>query len=410
MTKHLLLRSMLVALGLSAVLAIASIYAGGSLAGRLLLTTLFASLACALMLPHAPREASARLDLLQRTVLGFILVAFALGTLAVWDVGLILPGDSGDLAVLWLAVGVPALGVAYPGLRSRRRADRSLALSERVAFLGAAPTMAACLASMLLLGSGGVWMETQIVIGWIWVGGTLVGSASALGRRAASSERFAPLPPATTVDRVIGALGMLAALGWSAAATIAVAVEQLARQTGTPDRSMVAWPIAVGCAGLALPCAIWCALGLSRVKGIARFLRHLSAGAALMLGVLSTSIAVLVALDERNILFGEGVVELMSALAVVSMSSLIAAAVMMRLHRGRTVASDPIESIDWNCPRCATHARIGAGEHSCAGCGLAVRIAFRDDRCPACAYDLRGQPADAPNCPECGRARQLPAE
>jgi hypothetical protein len=410
MTKQLFLRSMLVALGLSAVLAIASIYAGGSLAGRLLLTTLFASLACALMLPHAPREAGARLDLLQRTVLGFILVAFALGTLTVWDVDLIRPGGSDDLAVLWLMVGVPALGVAYPGLRSRRRTDRSLALSERVAFLGAACAMAACLASMLLLGSGGMWMETQFLIGWICVAGALVGSASALGRRAASSERFAPPPPATAVDRAIGATGMLAALGWSASATLAVAIDQVARQTGAPDRSMVVWPIAIGCAGLALPCAIWCALGLSRVTGIARFLRHLSAGAALMLGVLATLVAALAALDERYVLRGGSVIELMSALAVVSMSSLIAAAVMMRLHRGRAVASDPIESIDWNCPRCSTHARIGAGEHSCVGCGLAVRIAFRDDRCPACAYDLRGQPADAPNCPECGRVRQLPAE
>jgi len=407
MTKQLFLRSMLVALGLSAVLAIASIYAAGDVAQRLLLTTVFAAVACGLMLPHAPRESGAPLDLLQRTVLGFVLVAFALGTLAVWDVDLVLAGGSDDLALLWLVVGVPALGVAYPGLRSRRRADRSCALAERLAFLGTVAAVTASVVAAVLLGSGGMGMGTPILIGLSGVGGALAAAASAVGRRGPSSERFTPPPAATAVDRAIGAVGILAALGWSACATLAVTLEQLARQTGTPGAAGV-WPLAIGCAGLALPCAIWCALGLSRVSGLARFLRHLAAGAALMLGVLATSVAALAALDHDTIIRTSGVIELMSALAVVTMCSLVAAAVMMRLHRGRAVVADPIESIDWTCPRCAARARIGTGEHSCAGCGLAVVLHFRDDRCPACAYDLRGQPAGAAQCPECGRARQLP--
>jgi predicted amidophosphoribosyltransferase len=33
-------------------------------------------------------------------------------------------------------------------------------------------------------------------------------------------------------------------------------------------------------------------------------------------------------------------------------------------------------------------------------------IGFRDDRCPACEYDLRTIGAGSA-CPECGRARQM---
>jgi predicted amidophosphoribosyltransferase len=46
------------------------------------------------------------------------------------------------------------------------------------------------------------------------------------------------------------------------------------------------------------------------------------------------------------------------------------------------------------------------GESACASCGLVLLLAVRDDLCPACKYDLRGQ-ANGP-CPECGRLRQMP--
>jgi hypothetical protein len=37
---------------------------------------------------------------------------------------------------------------------------------------------------------------------------------------------------------------------------------------------------------------------------------------------------------------------------------------------------------------------------------LVLLLAVRDDVCPACKYDLRGQ-MHGP-CPECGRLRQMP--
>ena len=88
-------------------------------------------------------------------------------------------------------------------------------------------------------------METQFLIGWICVAGALVGSASALGRRAASSERFAPPPPATAVDRAIGAIGMLAALASCEFAPKKIIVitalsdADIVARGGVPERAVV---------------------------------------------------------------------------------------------------------------------------------------------------------------------------
>jgi len=408
MTRQLFLRLMLIALAASAIMAIASIYASSDIAWRILATTLIAAVACALMIPVAPREGSAGMDGLQRTVCGYLAIAFAVCMLPVWDIRM--GSRSEFLLGLWFSVGIPALALAIAGLRGRRNEDRSRALAEHIAIGGASGAILLALVVDMLCGSllGATW-EYALMSGFVCVAGSIVASASALGRRTASSARIMPAPAPEPIDRVLGTLGMVAGTAWVTLAVMALVHDGRASAAALIHSSSDLWPLAVMCMAVALPCAIWCAIGLSRVTGPARFLRHAAAGSALALGaVVSFAVAQVIWTDVARL--DDMLARLIGALAVVGASSLLAALVMMRLSMGRCIVADPIESLAWTCPRCATRGSIGLGEHCCAACGLAVHIELRDDRCPGCGYDLRGQPAGAVACPECGRTRQMPGQ
>ena len=323
----------------------------------------------------------------------------------VWD--LARPQRAEFLFWTWMMVGVPTLTFTVIGLRSRRREDRSLQLAERIAIFGGYATMLLAIGTGLAgIGSG---TEESILIGFTSLAGAIVAACSAIGRRTPSADRFTPTPPAAPIDRALGSAGIVAGAAWTVLGTIAILDRANNWAPGFGRQTSQVMPAAVICLAVALPCAIWCGLGLSRVTGLARYLRHASAGTAIALGVVvsyATAATVWAGVESMD----DAVGRLIGALVVMGLASLVAGLVMMRLSMGKRLASEPIESIDWTCPRCATRATIGTGEHRCTGCGLAVRIEFRDDRCPACAYDLRGQPADAPACPECGRARQMPGQ
>ena len=403
MTRSIFLRLMLVALGLSALLAIVSIYASGDIAWRLLTSTILLAVTCGLMLPVAPRDAGTGVDLLQRTVLGFLGISLAVCLNGVWD---FVGGRFGEqLAWVWFVIGVPSLAVCTMGMRSRRSEDRSMALAERVAIAGA---FIAVGAALLAIAVDQTNPEVALIIGFIFIAGAIGAAGSAIGRRRPSTERFAPPPNATRLDRALATIGLSAGIAWCLLASMAYLAGVRAWQPGVVGSMHPLWPFANACISVATPCAIWCGIGLSRVRGPLRFLRHGAALTTLALGILVTYTATMAARDMHFIL-PDALERLMNALVVISLVSFIAALIMMRLNRGRAVAADPIESIEWACPRCTARTRIGMGEHSCANCGLAVIVALRDDRCPACAYDLRGQPAGANACPECGRARQMPA-
>ncbi|MFM7810123.1 MAG: hypothetical protein ACKPEA_19675, partial [Planctomycetota bacterium] len=99
------------------------------------------------------------------------------------------------------------------------------------------------------------------------------------------------------------------------------------------------------------------------------------------------------------------------ALAILEAAMLLAAGLVWRARHAESAGStgtDPIATMRLDCPRCGVTRDATRGESACRQCGLAVLLDFRDDRCPACAYDLRGRPAGS--CPECGRARQMPAD
>jgi hypothetical protein len=147
------------------------------------------------------------------------------------------------------------------------------------------------------------------------------------------------------------------------------------------------------------------------VRSPLRFLRHAAVATTIALGVVWTYAVARQNSAELGAFrpFDRLLVEVSLALFIVDVAALASALILMRLARAPRIASDPIDSLAWTCPRCATKADIAIGEHVCTGCALAVQISFRDDRCPGCGYDLHAQPEGVANCPECGRARQMPA-
>lgn len=411
MTRRLILRTMLVALAASAAIGVVSIFTMGTLEGRLAGTALALSLTTLLMLPFTPREGGGRPTMLQRVVLAYIAVGFVLALALIWDVRLPMSIGARYPLAPWLAVGLPALVVAAPALGSRDREDRSLALAESIAIRGAAVALAATFVAFAVNTGMGIGEEAAYAVGFCMLGAAVAAATSALGLRGPSTAPITPRPEADRLDRLAGWIGLAAACGWLALSVSAVysdaaAVTAVQMQSGPWPLPSMLWPFASALGGLALAAGIWCALGLSRVRSPLRFLRHAAAATTVALTIVTTYS---VFGHCRGMIPQSIVGQLIAALAIVDFAALVGSLVLMRLHRGRRIESAPIEAFDWNCPRCGTRATIGPGEHVCAACALAVRIEFRDDRCPACGYDLRGLPPGAHACSECGRERQMPA-
>ena len=412
MTRRLLFRILLIALAMSAVLGVTAIFADSSVNWRLLGTAVTAALTALLMVPFTPGESTGRLDILNRAVLGYLAGSFAVTAAAIWNLSL-LPGVPVEWPIFaWFWVGVPALLVAVPALRSRRNADRALARAEVIAMWGALASIATPMLALLALPMRTAGLETQLILGYIVLGGVVLAATSAIGLRAASTDRFAPLAAATAVDRIAGRSGLVASAGWVVLASIATIDQHVARAAGgMPEPTSIMWAYATAAATIGLACGIGSALGLSRVRSPLRFLRHAAVATTIALGVVWTyavarqNSAELGAFRPLDRLL----VQVSLALFIVDVAALASALILMRLARAPRIASDPIDSLAWTCPRCATKADIAIGEHVCTGCALAVQISFRDDRCPGCGYDLHAQPEGVANCPECGRARQMPA-
>jgi hypothetical protein len=405
MTRQLVLRVMLVILGAAAALAIYSIFSDSSEAWKLVFTAMTLAIQIGLTSPFLPADAGVRLDLFQRTMIGHFLLGGALVIASIWLSQQPIGRTVGELLFTWVFLGNAAAIVASVALRHRRGDERALALAENIAIIGSLAAFLIAVAVLVLPVAAGP--EHAMPLGFIVLAGTVMAAMSSFGLRGASTNRFMPASPATANDRAIAWTGLGASAGWTMLAALewTGSMRTSARMVSAAGVTSDLWFASIACASVAVPCGIACVLGLVRVAGPLRWVGRLAIVSAACLGGLNAWLAV-ESIFRSYAWNDELLVRINGALVVASVVTLIAALVIVRMQRGRPIAAQPIEHLDWTCPRCAVKSHIAPGAHGCTTCGLFVSIAIRDDRCPKCGYDLRAQPHDAAHCPECGRARQ----
>ena len=413
LTRSLMLRVLLVALAAAVVLAIAGIFGSSDEIWRFLSTSLALGIAAALSMPFMPGERSGRFTTFGRFAVGYLAIGASAFIAMLWLDGrpIQLPLDLEQAFFTWLWLGLPALLAAVPALRRRSLDDRSLELAERLSIGGS--ILAAAVGTIGALVSSPVFFTNwSLEIGFVLLAASIASSSAAVGLRRPSQVRFGAAPDAAGLDRRLAPIGIGSAALYALASTMAILLGRGRTFGATPDPNLeLAWAIA--CVPLApmASIAVWNLTGLATIESPLRYTRHLATASSAACGIV-------VAVDRLDRTFGSEIEpilgrsfagQLTATFAIVAGASLLAALVLMRMHRARPIASEPIRSLDWRCPRCERRSEIALGEHSCAGCGLAVLIDVRDDRCPKCGYDLRGLPPGSCHCPECGRARQTPA-
>lgn len=402
--RALVLRLLLAALAAAALTGVFAVFADSSVGGRLAGTSVVLAFACLTLLPNAPRDAADRLDLLRWCVIGFIGMAAMLSIAWIWTDGRT-AGLVGEATLTWYFAGGPALIAATPALRLRRDPDRSLAIAEGVLIWGC---IAALGGALLLLfvkrAQGGAFFEgTPIVCGLVIVGAAICAAAAATGLRKPSVVRRPKYAPPERAGPLLAWIGILATVV-SAAAMISAIWSRW--QGGSPLETLT---VGIGAATIAAPIAAWNALQLVPIEMPLALLRPATVGALFVSGTLSTvlsSDAMLLGRDARETLERSLVASI-----ILTATTLTAAAVAFRLRRMKPISDARIETVEWICPRCRVKSEIDLDEGgcTCAGCGLSVMVSLRDDRCPACGYDLHAMPEGQTNCPECGRARQVQA-
>jgi hypothetical protein len=408
--RAILVRSMLLALLASACAGVALVFlpnVPGT--GKLAATAGIVVAACALLLFQGSRGEGDRLTMAQRAWVVYVTVP------AMAAIGLVWFTPTSDavgrqivLAIgTWVVYGLVSFLVSLPGLRGRS-ADGTMRLNPL-----ARRILVACAALGFAIGMIGhqVGSVDKAAHAYfvMWLYGILVVHAGLAAAAAIALPSEGPGGARTRADRITGGLG-LAVSAASLAAWIVVlgqafggALSATGGGIGQPDESLVA--VAVGLASAAVTVALWTPMHVMRLSGSAWAAHVLATALTGMLGALATAAvqgwAVQVVGDE---LFGRVVF----ALVILDACTLIGVAVTVRMsRRGRGSAAflRPVESVRVRCPRCLAGAQLRPGENACASCGLVMVIGFRDDRCPACEYDLRAVAAGSA-CPECGRARQ----
>ena len=403
MIRQIVLRAMLVMLGLATFLAMYSIFDGSDTSWRLVGTALIVAIQIGLATQFLPSEASARTDLLQRTLIGHIALGGSLIIASLWLRQTIVR----DVLMMWIFAGNASLIVAQFALRHRRTAERALARAEGVAIIGAFGSFGLGVVTALLPAPFNI--ESALSLSFTLLAGTIMLAMCAFGLRTPSTDRLSPLPTRTWIDTTVATVGSAAAVGWITLGLLGIA-EILWVGFGVPAAPQRAlsgfWTFAYACTSVSVPCGVACVLGTSRVTGPLAWIGRVAIACTAALGALNAYIAI----DSFRSTGDWGAIftgRVNGALAVSSMAAVIASLIVMRFHRGRSIEDGPIEHFDWCCPRCAVKSQIEPGNHTCATCGLFVSIALRDDRCPKCGYDLHAHALDARNCPECGRARQV---
>ena len=391
-----ILRTVLVGVVAAAVAAVYAIFVPSTLAGQLVGSALVL-IGGVLVLPFVPRQAGERLESFAALAIGYLVVAKILILVLIWS-------QSGttlieDVAMPWAFVGMPALLVVVAALRSRKRAAPALRLAESIAGWGAAASLVGTTA-LLSSAPGALGREGTYGFGYALLVATVLGALCAVAIREPARSALAGPPDAQPWERSLGIAGIALAAAAAIASYPAIAMSRAANEL------VSAWAVVSLLAALSASIAAWSYFGLAPANLAMRVLRTLATLATLLAGICSTYAVWL----STNLGPGPDEFAFRTSIAagIVAAASCIAALVAMRMSRVGSSASEPIRRIDWKCPRCRAATELEPGEHCCRRCGLTTIIAFRDDRCPGCDYDLHAQDAGAAHCPECGRARQMP--
>ena len=397
LTRKLFLRVVLVGVALSAALGVFAIFAQSTLAGQLVGSAVTIVVACAFIVPVTPREAGERVDPIAVLYIAYFVVAAVLILALTWDFPLLRSLD--EAVLLWVFLGIPAMLLVVAALRSRLAANPPLPASEGIAAWGAAGALGV---SMFLnaTATGALDREGVYAFGYILLAAVLAASLAATALRAPAKNPLSAPPNPLPIERRLAwmafALALLASL---------VSYGAIASRAGFSG-DVSEWPIALLLATFAIPIAIWNYFGLAHANLALLSIRISATATTFIAGACATYAAWLEAGSSGASV--DFAVRATLAATIVAIASILAGLVALRIARTRAATADPVTQLEWKCPRCRTAARAAPGEHCCERCGLTTIIAFRDDRCPACGYDLRGLPAGSCNCPECGRARQMP--
>lgn len=399
--RTLLLKVMLIALGMSALLGVAAIFSPSVLqAQKLTVSSMLLVVACGLLLPTSstgPRKGFTPLQL----VWGLYLVIGSLLSLA-WIWSWSKSNNFQAFSTGWFSIGIPAMMIAAVPLKRRSDTlDRSCVLAENIVMVAVS---AAFVVGMVMLMQ--LWNQPQLpfvphCFSVISGGGVIAGSCAVAFRSAQGANQT------TRLDRKVAVLGLICTclavvmwLLWGVHEFDPFGVFAASATLGSKDLA-----IATGLSTLAVTIGIWTLLGIAPFHGYAAYLRHFTTVFTLVLGCIVTATA------AQVLLFDFIVMRVVGALVVVNGSALLAAGVMLRLSKtSRMLVNNAsmIKIMELKCPRCLTARRATCGESTCAQCGLTMLLQFRDDNCPACQYNLRGN--TAAQCPECGRLRQMPMQ
>jgi len=397
LTRKLFLRIVLAGVAISAALGVFAIFVQSSLSGQLVGSAITIVVACAFIVPVTPREAGERIDPIAILYTAYFAVAAALILALIWDFALLTSLD--EAILLWVFLGIPAMLLVVAALRSRLAANPPLPASEGIAAWGAAGALGL---SMFLnnAATGTLGREGVYVFGYILLAAVLVASLAATALRTPGGKLLSAPPTPLPIERRLAWVAIALALVASLASFGAIASGQGTTGDG-PE-----WLVAMLLATIAIPIAIWNYFGLAHAN-IALLAIRISATVTTFIAGACATYAVRLEMGSIGAEVDFAVRATLAA-TIVAIASILAGLVALRIARMRAATADPVAQLEWKCPRCRTAARAAPGEHCCERCGLTTIVAFRDDRCPGCGYDLRGLPAGSCNCPECGRARQMP--
>lgn len=399
----------------AAIAAVVGWFGQGDLPGWIAIGGIVVCTCAGLAIPLAPRRAGGATTQLARLVTSLLALWACNGVVAVVFSGTRSGEALGIFAWSMVWVGVQGLVLASPSLNRRRRMDTARTLAQGIAIWSAVTIVVAAQVCGLVLavfpplgtpwtGSGQMWLNMACSFAFL---GALVASLSTLAPRTGADA----VGSSTGLVPVMVRLRRGSMLILAAAATVILVIPTL-WQVFDPgmdtfgSRTFEVWG-AYACLLAALPVgfAAWNLIGVVPMGRLSSILRAVSAVFALLcLACFGNAL-----MPRPDVLSDSGTWWVFGAVSmIVALVHGFAAFAIGWLRADTVSRSFAIDSITWRCPRCSSWFAIVPGTDTrCGGCGLAVQVMLRDDRCPHCRYDLHALGDGPATCPECGRERQV---